>query len=104
MILGLERWAGSDTPALLDDGKETWLSYRELATAVTDCAARIARLNHPVVFLFGMNDIPSAVIYLGCLEAGAPVAPLRADLAMEKARGLVDLYRPGVVCGIDPGP
>jgi acyl-CoA synthetase (AMP-forming)/AMP-acid ligase II len=104
MILGLERWAGSDAPALLDDGSETWLTYRELSSAVSDCAATIARLSRPVVFLFGVNDIPSAIVYLACLEAGAPVAPLRVDLAMEKAQGLVELYRPGVVCGIDPGP
>jgi acyl-CoA synthetase (AMP-forming)/AMP-acid ligase II len=104
MIFGLEQWADSDAPALLDDSGESWLGYRDLTSALSREAAAIAGLGRPLAFLFGRNDIPSAVAYLACLEAGAPAASLRADLAPERIAALVKLYRPGLVCGIDPGP
>ncbi len=103
MIFGLEQWLDSDAPALIDDEGERWLSYGALIEAVTAGADAIRQLGRPTVFLFGRNDIPSAVTYLACLEAGAPVASLRADLKPDRIAALIELYRPGLVCGVAPG-
>ncbi len=93
---------GSD-PALLDDDTGRWLSYRELARAVTEAAHHLP--HRPLVFLFSGLTIAGTIAYLGCLEAGAVIGLFGAGLPPGRADALIRLYRPHLVMGTVPdGP
>jgi len=100
MISGTQFRMRGDAPALLDDATDRWLDYRGLAHAVTKAAERLRR--RPLVFLFCGLSIPGAVAYLGCLEAGAPVALFGDGLPAGRAEALIELYRPTLVIGFAP--
>jgi long-chain acyl-CoA synthetase len=88
------------TPALFDDGR--WYTYGELYGEIAKWAARF----HPgeLILSFCRNDLASVVVYLGALDAGAPIALLPDNLAAEFQDQLIRAYDPEHVFHAAGGP
>jgi feruloyl-CoA synthase len=110
----LVRWA-RDRPAapwLAErdrDGGWTRLSYGDALTAVSGIAAglleRGARPDRPVMILSD-NSIAAALVTLGAMHAGVPVAPVSPAYSLQSAsfrrlRAVAELVRPGFVFADD---
>ncbi len=80
----------ASAPALFDAGR--WYTYGELYREVENWAARFQP--GELVLSFCHNDLASVAVYLGALEAGAPIALLPENLAAEFQEQLIHAYDP----------
>lgn len=101
MFLNTGRGAPT-APALIEGTSGETVSYERLGAKVAEIA-RFMAADRGLVFLLCRNDLPTALTYLGAVEAGHVVALLDARLEEGMLRKLVARYRPQWIAGGD-GP
>ncbi len=82
-----------DRPALMDDSRASWLSYRDLRLAINRWKQKLQGPKG-LVFLYAHNDIESVAGFLGSRAAGHAVALFDPAMSLELRRQLEELYSP----------
>src|SRR5881394_669130 len=94
MSLFLQR-PDASAPALYDPADKRWWSYGDLHAETAAWAKLLS--SQPLILSFARNDIPCVAAYLGALEAGAAIALLPENLALDFQARLVAAYQPELV-------
>lgn len=94
-----------DAPALLDDGADTWISYRELEVKCIAWKERLqsARQAKALVFLYADQTVESVAGFIGAIMAGHAVALLDPKLSTASRDALDAAYRPDFVVDMGTG-
>lgn len=87
------------SPAVYDDGNDSWLTREELRTASHDLAKQIASEQKRLVFLLCGVNSETIIGLLGAAAAGHATALVDPALPEHLVTGLTESYRPELILG-----
>ncbi len=92
----------ADSPALIADTGAV-LTYRELealsekAEILIDKSAKWSDGSKPLIMIICRNTVGALSGYAALINRGYPILPVSAELAAEKRKALMNIYRPGLL-------
>lgn len=87
------------SPAVYDDGNDSWLTREELRTASHDLAKQIASEQKRLVFLLCGVNSETIIGLLGAAAAGHATALVDPALPEHLMTGLIESYQPELILG-----
>jgi acyl-CoA synthetase (AMP-forming)/AMP-acid ligase II len=87
------------SPAVYDDGNDSWLTREELRTASHDLAKQIASEQKRLVFLLCGVNSETIIGLLGAAAAGHATALVDPALPEHLVTGLIESYQPELILG-----
>lgn len=90
--------AAPNTPALVDDGREQFVSHGQLLAMVDATAVRIGG-GKKLVFLAAETRVEAVAAWLACWKVGSAVALVSPNLPAELRAPVIDAYRPDLLIG-----